>query len=52
LELGAELAKAIPNARLEVVEDSGHTMQVERPELFNKLVLDFIGENDELGVEV
>ena len=34
----------IPNARLEVFGDSGHTPQMEEPERFNRLVLDFLQE--------
>ena len=34
----------IPNGRLEVFDDSGHTPQMEEPERFNRLVLDFLGE--------
>jgi pimeloyl-ACP methyl ester carboxylesterase len=36
------LADAIPGARLEVLDGTGHTMQVERPEVFNTLVRDFV----------
>ncbi|MPZ23071.1 MAG: alpha/beta fold hydrolase [Dehalococcoidia bacterium] len=36
--------KAIPGARLEVVEESGHTMQIEKPELFNDLVRSIVLE--------
>jgi len=32
----------IPNARLEVFGDSGHTPQMEEPERFNRLVLEFL----------
>src|SRR5216684_2505645 len=39
----AQAAKErIPNARLEVFGDSGHTPQMEEPERFNRLVLDFL----------
>jgi pimeloyl-ACP methyl ester carboxylesterase len=41
-QLGEQLAAAIPGARLVAVEGSGHTMQVERPDEFNRLVLDFV----------
>ncbi|HEX9097263.1 MAG TPA: alpha/beta fold hydrolase [Candidatus Dormibacteraeota bacterium] len=34
----------IPNGRLEIFDDSGHTPQMEEPERFNRLVLDFLGE--------
>lgn len=35
-------AKAMPNARLEILTECGHSAYWERPEQFNKLVLDFI----------
>jgi 4,5:9,10-diseco-3-hydroxy-5,9,17-trioxoandrosta-1(10),2-diene-4-oate hydrolase len=39
----AQAAKdRIPNARLEVFGDSGHTPQMEEPERFNRLVLEFL----------
>jgi 4,5:9,10-diseco-3-hydroxy-5,9,17-trioxoandrosta-1(10),2-diene-4-oate hydrolase len=34
--------RRIPNARLEVFDDSGHTPQMEEPDRFNRLVLDFL----------
>jgi len=34
----------IPNGRLQVFDDSGHTPQMEEPERFNRLVLDFLQE--------
>ena len=34
----------IPNGRLEIFDDSGHTPQMEEPERFNRLVLDFLSE--------
>ena len=41
----AQAAKnRIPNGRLEVFDDSGHTPQMEEPERFNRLVLDFLQE--------
>jgi 3-oxoadipate enol-lactonase len=36
------LSAALASARLVVVEDSGHTIQIERPELFNELVVNFV----------
>ena len=36
------LADTIPNARVEVLDGTGHTMQVERPDVFNTLVRDFV----------
>lgn len=39
----AEAAKAkLPTCRVEIFEDSGHTPQMEEPERFNRLVLDFL----------
>ena len=40
----ADLARRLParNARLEVVADSGHYVQQERPEVFNARLLDFL----------
>lgn len=34
----------LPNGRVEIFEDSGHTPQMEEPERFNQLVLDFLAE--------
>jgi pimeloyl-ACP methyl ester carboxylesterase len=36
------LAAAIPNARLAVIPDAAHLPQMERPEFFNRIVLDFL----------
>jgi len=46
LEMAEELAQVIPGAQLEVVENSGHTMQVERPALFNELVVSWVKERE------
>jgi pimeloyl-ACP methyl ester carboxylesterase len=41
----AQAAKGrIPNGRLEIFDDSGHTPQMEEPDRFNRLVLDFLQE--------
>ena len=41
----AQAAKdRIPNGRLEIFADSGHTPQMEEPDRFNRLVLDFLQE--------
>jgi pimeloyl-ACP methyl ester carboxylesterase len=34
--------RQLPNGRLEVFDDSGHTPQMEEPERFNQVVLDFL----------
>jgi pimeloyl-ACP methyl ester carboxylesterase len=41
----AESAQSrLPNGRVEIFEDSGHTPQMEEPDRFNRLVLDFLSE--------
>jgi pimeloyl-ACP methyl ester carboxylesterase len=41
----AEAARnRIPNGRVEIFDDSGHTPQMEEPDRFNRLVLDFLRE--------
>ena len=44
LELGRALHGAIQGSRLVVVPDAGHNVMFERPEQFNRLVLDFLAE--------
>ena len=41
LSLSAWLADALPHARLEVLDDTGHLPMLERPVRFNELLLDF-----------
>ncbi|MGV3759749.1 MAG: alpha/beta fold hydrolase, partial [Actinomycetota bacterium] len=33
-----------PGSRMEVVDDAGHFLQLERPDVVNRLVLDFLAE--------
>lgn len=40
--MAEEIAKRIPNARLEVFEDSGHFALVEKPEKFYKVIKEFV----------
>ncbi len=42
LEAKEELARAIPGARLVVVEDSGHATHYDQAERFNRLALEFV----------
>jgi len=44
LELGQALHQAIQGSRLVVVPGAGHNVMFERPEQFNRLVLDFLAE--------
>jgi pimeloyl-ACP methyl ester carboxylesterase len=38
------MAKKIPGARLEVVRSAGHSSNLDQPEAFNRVLLDFLGE--------
>jgi pimeloyl-ACP methyl ester carboxylesterase len=46
LEHGRRGARRLPNATLEIVEGCGHIPFFERPELFNRMVLDFLSQGD------
>ena len=37
------MAKKIPGARLEVIADAGHSSNLDQPEAFNRVLLDFLG---------
>lgn len=41
-EAAAPLAAAIPSARLAIIPDAAHLPQMERPDLFNEIVLEFL----------
>jgi pimeloyl-ACP methyl ester carboxylesterase len=41
-EVGRELASAIPGARFLLVEEAGHLSSLERPEVVNEALLDFL----------
>lgn len=43
-EIGETLAREMPNARLEVIPGAGHNAMWDRPQPFNRLVLDFLAE--------
>ncbi len=38
------LARAIPGARLEIIEGSGHATPLDAPDEFNRILLEFLGE--------
>jgi pimeloyl-ACP methyl ester carboxylesterase len=40
-----ELASRIPGSRLEILPGCGHMANMERPEAFNSVVLDFLTAN-------
>jgi pimeloyl-ACP methyl ester carboxylesterase len=37
------MAKKIPGARLEVIAGAGHASNLDQPEAFNRVLLDFLG---------
>lgn len=41
--IGREMVARMPEARLEVVPDAGHTVHLEQPDRFRRLVTDFLG---------
>jgi pimeloyl-ACP methyl ester carboxylesterase len=45
LRLKIALAESIPGARLEIIEGSGHGTPLDEPDEFNRLLLEFLGEN-------
>jgi 2-succinyl-6-hydroxy-2,4-cyclohexadiene-1-carboxylate synthase len=42
-QVGREMAERMPRAELAVVPDAGHTVHLEQPDAFARLVLDFLG---------
>jgi pimeloyl-ACP methyl ester carboxylesterase len=46
MEAGEELARGIPGARLEVLDDAGHLLLAERPKELYGLVTEFFGASD------
>jgi 3-oxoadipate enol-lactonase len=44
-DMKRELASRIPGARLEILPDCGHMANMERPDAFNAVVLDFLRTN-------
>ena len=42
LEHGEALRAALPNSRLDVIEDCGHLPMTEKPETFNRMLRDFL----------
>jgi len=45
----ARLARALPDARLETLEDAGHTIVLERPDVVAELIQKFLVERADLG---
>ena len=42
VRVAEDLARTIPGARSEVIPGAGHSPQIETPEAFNRLLLDFL----------
>ena len=42
VKIGERMQQAIPNAQLEVIEGAGHLVNIECPEEFNRIVLQFL----------
>jgi 3-oxoadipate enol-lactonase len=42
VKIGERMQRDIPNARLEVIEDAGHLVNIEQPDRFNELVIEFL----------
>lgn len=40
--MARDIAAQIPGARVEIIADAGHLINIEQPETFNRLVLDFL----------
>ena len=38
-EIGRQMVAALPTARLEIVPDAGHTVHLEKPDVFDNLIL-------------
>ncbi len=47
--LAVELDKRIADSRLKIYEDTGHMLNMERPEQFNRDLLEFLNEVDSVG---
>ena len=43
--IGEAMAREIPDARLEVVADAGHLVNIEQPQKFNRILLPFLIEH-------
>ncbi len=44
LEIASIYEKGIKNSRREIISDVGHSLNVEKPKIFNKMILDFLTE--------
>lgn len=42
VEVASEMARSLPDATMQVVDNAGHAAHIEQPDAFNALVLDFL----------
>lgn len=49
LRSGQQIAGMLPNAELVVIENAGHNVMYDRPEAFNRVVMDFLAGNSGNG---
>ena len=49
-ELKESLVFGIPNAKIEIVNDSGHATPIDSPDIFNEVLVKFLHEVDEVIV--
>jgi 3-oxoadipate enol-lactonase len=47
--MARDLAAQIPGARVEIIADAGHLINIEQPEVFNRIVLDFLLAHKDLA---
>ncbi|GAB3800612.1 2-succinyl-6-hydroxy-2,4-cyclohexadiene-1-carboxylate synthase [Virgibacillus kimchii] len=45
--INKRMHKRMPHSRLNIIEDAGHAIHVEQPEVFGKIIKEFIFQNDE-----
>ena len=43
--IAQEMGRALPNAQVEIVADAGHTVHLEQPEVFDRLIIQFCNRN-------
>lgn len=51
LNLGREIAERLPDARLRVITNSGHSIQLDQPELVTEQIAGFVGHSTSAGPE-
>jgi pimeloyl-ACP methyl ester carboxylesterase len=44
VKYGERAAKIIPNAKFHLIEEAGHLPQIDQPEIFNRILIDFLNQ--------